>query len=285
LDTIPKYPVYPFGGIIRENSLGFSYNAPGVETQIRNSISDFKEKNGIAAVQADVVAHSMGGDVMRHMAVSDQFLSNDTYGSGPVHKLITIGTPDLGSPLATMLLQPQNTCSRNVLALAGNIAFDRVLIRGADMYGGDLWLWPSGATADLSVGSDALNFLQSKPLPFPYAMIAGRVTYDNLKGLDFWVFAGTLRLCAIFHGDPLAGALTASGWPAIFNYAASDGVVPVMSQVYGNWGTVFDGIVHSSGVKILGFNGPTELDFPPVVDKVRELLDKAVDDHDFIHEY
>ena len=47
----------------------------------------------------------MGGDIMRTVASLPTFLSADTYGVGPIDKLITIGTPHLGSPLAIQLLQ------------------------------------------------------------------------------------------------------------------------------------------------------------------------------------
>jgi triacylglycerol esterase/lipase EstA (alpha/beta hydrolase family) len=51
----------------------------------------------VAAVQADVVAHSMGGDVARTMPTLATFTGQSTYGLGPVHKLITIGTPHRGN--------------------------------------------------------------------------------------------------------------------------------------------------------------------------------------------
>lgn len=54
----------------------------------------------MAVVQADVVAHSMGGDIARVMPTVTGFANQTNYGLGPVHKLITIGTPHQGSPLA-----------------------------------------------------------------------------------------------------------------------------------------------------------------------------------------
>lgn len=49
----------------RENSLGFAYNAQIVLPQIGRAIADFRQTRQAAAAQADIVAHSMGGDVTR----------------------------------------------------------------------------------------------------------------------------------------------------------------------------------------------------------------------------
>jgi len=69
--SVPDYSSLqpPLGAKIladaHENSLGFQYNAPGVLGQIDSLIDDFKSGQNAAsvpaaAVQADVVAHSMG---------------------------------------------------------------------------------------------------------------------------------------------------------------------------------------------------------------------------------
>lgn len=98
------------------NSLGFQYNAAGVLTQINMYLAKFKNRGNppsipVAAVQADVVAHSMGGDIARTIASLTQFLSdpnNPNFGQGSIHKVITIDSPHLGSPLATKLLDANN---------------------------------------------------------------------------------------------------------------------------------------------------------------------------------
>jgi esterase/lipase superfamily enzyme len=54
---------------ISANALGFSFNAPIVLKQIRQQISEFEQSQAVAAVQADVVAHSMGGDIVRTMVI------------------------------------------------------------------------------------------------------------------------------------------------------------------------------------------------------------------------
>ena len=126
----------------RANSLGFSYNAPKVLQQIQQAISEFRMTNNAAGAQADIVAHSMGGLVVRALVAQPLYTSASSFGRGAVHKLITIGSPHLGSPLATQLLivgehgvsppltVPNNDCVRQQLAERGKIAFLEVTLDG-----------------------------------------------------------------------------------------------------------------------------------------------------------
>ncbi|MGH9847384.1 MAG: alpha/beta fold hydrolase, partial [Blastocatellia bacterium] len=63
--------------------------------------------SGIAVTQVDVIGHSMGGLVARSRAASKAiaYLRKDNYRQGDFHKLITVGTPHHGSPLANLLVQ------------------------------------------------------------------------------------------------------------------------------------------------------------------------------------
>jgi hypothetical protein len=62
-------------------------------------------------------------------------------------------------------------------------------------------------------------------------------------------------------------------WDSEFG-GGNDGVVPLTSENdRGSAAASFSGIIHSSGLEILGFNGPTELDATtPIPGKVVELL-------------
>ena len=87
--------------------------------QINNFIAGYRTSANVASVKADIVAHSMGGDVSRTMFLQSNFLTNSTFptfGAGPINKLITIATPHLGTPVAADLLASNNACVRNVLA-------------------------------------------------------------------------------------------------------------------------------------------------------------------------
>jgi pimeloyl-ACP methyl ester carboxylesterase len=88
----------------RHSHLEFS--DPGTQLQFKSSIQNLlfvSNDSGLISRQVDVVAHSMGGLVARYyLSVlpppSGAFLS-----ANPVHKLITIGTPHNGTPLAVEL--------------------------------------------------------------------------------------------------------------------------------------------------------------------------------------
>jgi pimeloyl-ACP methyl ester carboxylesterase len=72
-------------------------------------------ESNMAARQVDVVAHSMGGLVTRYFK-NYGLKSEGMYPSivsDPIHRLITIGTPHLGSPLADTLVKNTNTNTRS----------------------------------------------------------------------------------------------------------------------------------------------------------------------------
>jgi uncharacterized membrane protein len=178
--TTPTYSQDVLAGA-RANSLGFQYNARSVHAQMGQWIKRFKDGGNplnipVAAVQADLVAHSMGGNIARTLPLLSTFFANVTFGQGSIHKLITIDTPHLGSPLATRLLSAEENggCIQTLLAKRGSFAFDRVAFSSR---AGD---WTTGAIRDLvdSPMSPALMALRSLPTAF----IAG--TYTDFQSLD-----------------------------------------------------------------------------------------------------
>lgn len=62
----------------------------------------------IAATQVDVVGHSMGGLVIRSMVAfddaEDKYEAIQNYNKGSIHKIITVGTPHLGTQIADFLV-------------------------------------------------------------------------------------------------------------------------------------------------------------------------------------
>lgn len=62
--------------------------------------------NGFASCQVDYVGHSMGGCVARSCAILPEFYElRKNYGKGYIHKLITLGTPHNGSPIADIVIK------------------------------------------------------------------------------------------------------------------------------------------------------------------------------------
>ena len=78
-------------------------------TRTRLKALDKLRRQGIAATQVDVVAHSMGGLVTRARVAQESYRSWDNYHKGEFHKIITVGTPHLGSPAADWMIA--NRCT------------------------------------------------------------------------------------------------------------------------------------------------------------------------------
>lgn len=268
-------PAYPSGlrSRAKANALGFAFNAPGVLQQIRTWMNGFRSGQNpsewpVAAVQADVVGHSMGGVITRTMALLGDFRSG-TYGRGLVHKLITLNTPHLGSPLATRLLMPEQNggCLQDKLArFGGSFAFQQVSLKGGAT-------WP-GATGDLvdSPLSQALqNITQAGPATLRAALIGG--VYSNFASLSATV------LKTICYDDPLAQSLNPTDYQAIFSNQANDGIVKLTSQQNNLTLDVelqIDDVLHSAGTRGLGFDGASVLESSSVVTLVIKLLNTPV---------
>lgn len=246
---------------VRENALGLAFNAPHVLSQINDFIADYRQVKKVAAVKADVVAHSMGGIVVRAMFASlPEFSSEQNFGSGPINKLITIGTPHLGTPVAQQMIVDANSCIRNALAhLKQLISLSSLTISGAQVNGAFADLQGDGFGGALS---PALATLSSSE-PFPTAHIDGLMNAINLSTVDCDLCAST-GLDVVCSADPLSHELTRDHWPDIFAGEDSDALVSVFSQTnrISNAGSPleFVGVVHSPGILKLDLTGPTELD-------------------------
>jgi pimeloyl-ACP methyl ester carboxylesterase len=263
---------------IAANSLGFAYNAPGVLSQINNFISSYRTSANVAAVQADVVSHSMGGDISRTMVLLSTFLAGNTFGAGPINKLITISTPHLGTPVAADLLASNNACARNVLASDGDVALQSITFSGTTTDGAVLDLEGNGFGSSLSTALTNLKPAASQP--FHTAYIAGVATSTNLKGLSC-IFCNAEALRLICSGNPLASDLTASKWPTIYGQN-NDTIVPVDSSLNNLTGLSYSGVIHTAALETLNFNGPSVLDpASGISSEVINLLNEAPTGTDF----
>ena len=285
------------------NQLGFVHNAPFVMKTIKTAINNLRTKdpnNPVAVAQADVVAHSMGGVVTRQAESLPEFADESSFGVGSIHKLITVGTPHLGSPFATRLLH--EGCMTFLKAMQGYIVFgERVNFidgqpseHGAifDMQGSPTGLAPSGL-------SEALTKLNNRTgFGVPTHLIAGSMTDANFNLQNTSGVAATLALAcdttsfqigpvpvpnpltAQMGRSPMATLMqTYEGWQQIFGNTPSDAIVSVASQLAGQTqgGTntdTFTGYIHSDGMvkaydipyihlKInVALVGPWEIDLP-----------------------
>jgi pimeloyl-ACP methyl ester carboxylesterase len=260
----PSYPSWALSSIknAQANSLGLAYNAPLVLKQLAAFVNQFKSGTNpdgipVAAVQIDIVAHSMGGDITRTFPLIKGFYGNTTFGLGGVHKMITIGTPHWGSPLAPHLLDNNNQCVRGILATSGSPSFTSVIFNnGKTTTGGVGDLQGDGFGGGLSPALQALQV--PIPHPLPTALIQGLESQSQLDGLDSSSVAKAIRLFCFT--DYLARHLTSKGWPEIFNQE-SDSIVPALSEVAGlSDFTQVDGVIHSASAELLGFGPPAELD-------------------------
>lgn len=261
--TNPQY-LPQFQSEIKANSLGWAYNSLFVLNSLQGWISSFKGGNnplGIPAadVEADLITHSMGGDIARTLVLQPTFLSDQTFDLGSIHKLITIDTPHLGTPIASDLLSPGEIggCAESVLAkLGGEFVLNSVMFD-------DYEVWP-GAVADMVPNSFALSQLANEsPRLLPTGLIAGiNPNFDSIPPLLYDV-------CGKINGNALALAdHDRPTWDAtIFQGALNDGLVPETSELNNaplnsNSAFVFPGIDHTDAIEgflHLGFAGPGAL--------------------------
>ncbi len=279
-DPVPiaaSRPIYPRALLAnaRRNALGFEFNAPNVRSQISRWLEDFKTNRNpanisVASVQADIVAHSMGGNIARTLVLDQNFLSDNTYKQGFIHKLITIDSPHQGTVLARRLLSDPNTnCLHQLFAKNKLMIFDRVTLQTAVGVGLD------GAIRDLvdvPLSPASARITNLSPHPLRVAMIAG--IYTNFDRLDWHPISVAARNKPFGCPEtPLAQALTSAGWRAVFSGEENDGIVSRTSQWNGLTGGIrVDGVVHSPGPLSLGFAGPSALATRAVSTLVIDLL-------------
>ena len=81
-----------------------NYGINSIRTTIYDILGQYHSFS-IAASQVDMVAHSMGGLMARGFVQQDDYKRKENYMKGSIHRLITIGTPHFGGPLAKFLYE------------------------------------------------------------------------------------------------------------------------------------------------------------------------------------
>jgi pimeloyl-ACP methyl ester carboxylesterase len=267
LNVISSDPQYGPGASFDVSSMGLQYDAPVVQGELFKALDDFRKGQNpayepVAAAQADVVAHSMGGLIVRAMQSRSDFLDPGTFGMGLVHKLITIGTPHLGTPVAALLLNDSNSCSRSVLASFQNGVFRSVTTEtnGTPNNGAFADLAGYQTVTNSAPFTSALPTLAANALvSIPTATIAGQALPENASEIQSGLLTSTLNEnCG---GDPFPPVLTPEAWPGVFGYVENDELVSVTSQTDAfAINTTQIGVIHSDALHFFGFQGPGELD-------------------------
>ena len=200
---------------------------------------------GIAVTEVDVVGHSMGGLVTRSYAEGANYRNSANFWAGDIHKLITIGTPHLGSCLANFLE-----------AYLGNGTIAWFSAHGHPIGDG---------VNDLQVNSPALQHVGQTPF-MGYA-IAG-----NVDTLPYYTATENAFNTLIWMVNPFYPSSVRS---LLGN--SNDTIVPVGSQqglLAGLQTATIPGIVHIDvGVATVGINIDLgETASPDVQGKVLQML-------------
>ena len=225
-------------------------------------LKNYESQEGVASKQADFVVHSMGGLIVRSLPQATR--SAENFKRGYVHKLISIGTPYLGSPLARELVKPENGCIAGAMGIVGNDVRSGAL---QDLAG-------DGTGSGLSA---ALRKLTSEPM----AMLAGRLSDGQING-----FGGSFRTLTSMYCNtrvpPLTNMLTKDNYDKLMS-DSHDGIVPLTSALNNGtagfiWGDgVSEGAMHSQGSAFFGLTGPSLLDGnTELSNRVLELLNTPV---------
>jgi len=222
-------------GTTNLNSVSFS--DPRIQQIFSSNMTDAlsgANGSGMAARTVDVVGHSMGGLVTRYFMSTGPPSPVQTLLSNPVHKLITIGTPHLGSNLAAELdrLQQNLPAARGLLdvpiftavwCVLGNCTLGDVLKGMQDQV--------DGATASLEPNSGQLQTLS---LSNVFSAIVGTAPSSSFTERALNALIG-----AYAPGETLT---------SILNSETNDTIVPVLSQdpIQASDTAIIPNIVHTS---------------------------------------
>jgi hypothetical protein len=222
--------------------------------KITNKINLFKtganrQQVNVAAVQADIVTHSMGGNVARTMVTKTNYLDDENYHQGIIHKLITIDAPHLGSQFANRLYNSSDLCKAAWTYKTGKKIAD--------------------AVRDLQTTSAMITTtLQQKIFPLRAARINSVATPGQAATVEanFRRINWSLANITIGADQICGGLLPASGISSIYGTDTSDLIVSGQSQKAAGLGyngtdsptAISNGLIHAVDPTLFN-NGPDAL--------------------------
>ena len=257
----------------QSNGMGIVYNESIVSRQLTGWLEMFAHEHSVAASQADIVAHSMGGLIARAMLQDPRFFNSSNYGSGVIHKLITLDTPHNGSEFATRLSNASSIC-KFVFSLSGHSV--------------------DGAVNDLAPGSAFLTGLNQSTTGVglkAHAIVGTANATQTLAAFTAISTATTLASNITSVDIPVCDSLLSGGFQSVFNNDGNDLIVSETSEQYGFTAAGVDqspGTIHAA--MILFPIGPDALDStltgassPPINSpKVVNLLNTSITDLSFV---
>lgn len=265
----------------------FAMSAPVVALRIAETLSVFRDTYNSAASRASVAAHSMGGLVTRTIplcrfqaglfqdcAATLQQLQYSyerpsNYFKGDIFKLITVGSPHLGTQFANRAQAERDrdccltsTCYTLISGCWSTVA-DEFAVRDMPLL---------RAVDDLAVGSSPMQALSQTASGIPMHTIIGLsgATQRQNTGPYATNFLTLIndRCCDAFGGQT---------FDQILGDTSNDLIVAQLSQAAGRQGSpavsMASGVVHSAGLEAqAGTSGEAELDVTSVFDLIKQRL-------------
>ncbi|WP_165864776.1 T9SS type A sorting domain-containing protein [Rufibacter latericius] len=261
---IPENQVadYSFNNYSTFDPMNAGLPVRAVEVATLQALRNYGELD-IACTQVDVVAHSLGGLMTRSFAQQTYYTKASNYRKGYVHKLITLGTPHLGTPLGPLLYEAKpNILLLNVQPSQGSF-FEGLTYNAITQ-----WAKQPIGTCHRDFNPEESNaYANLEETKVKSHAITG--TY-GVSGLDLvGVIGGLLQILTdrldLVIGDPM------STHQKVFGNKPNDVIVPLGSQE-GKLGaeavTPFSNTIHS-GPSVLS---DTETSSIAIQKRVRDLL-------------
>jgi YVTN family beta-propeller protein len=204
------------------NAARLAVNESRLALDVRQAVNDLAAM-GIVAVQADVVAKSMGGLLARLAAQGPLGKRRANYGEGDIHKLITLSTPHCGASLAQILsgcFDSSGTYQNTVTCTVARYTLP--LIPGVGPI-------DKGAIFDLMPGSAAIGAIDRVEVP-SHAVVGDAIPAGPLSAL---ACLGALGNCDSEFCEPVRTVFQALRWAGLDSVLAepSDLVVELSSQI------------------------------------------------------
>lgn len=263
LPGLAKFRPYPLD-YSQTSARGVHENAILLLPQLADSIQSFGTAFNVAAVQADLVAHSIGGLITREFTQLAGFAVAETYGRGYVHKLITIDTPYQGSPFANRLLASPLNCHALFFEF-GNSA-------------------DGGAIRDLAVGSSLMRSLMdtngSQRSLQAHSVIGIASTLQESLTEKKWLVQGLAGSCGLLPQNSFEQLFEGAS-DLIVSQDSQDAVGVAIGLSSPLASKTFSSVIHEQDQFVFTF-GPGVLASADVLDHVRLVLDSPNTGADFV---